>query len=59
MYELLGRQCVHLIRALHWIKAEGCEIPTFDGLSKFQEFLQKCEAWVPFTQHLKALDVAL
>ena len=34
MYELLGRQCAHLTRALCWIGAKVCEIPTFDRLSK-------------------------
>ena len=34
MYELLGRRCAQLTRALHWIGAKVCEIPTFDGLSK-------------------------
>ena len=59
MYELSGRRCAYLTRALRWIGVEICEIPTFDGLSEIQEFLQKYEVKVPLDQRLKALDVAL
>ena len=44
MHEILGRRCVHLTKSLHWIENEVCEVPTFDGLSGIQEFLQDYEA---------------
>lgn len=59
MYELSGRQCAHLTRAFCWIGAEVCKIPTYHGLSKVRELLQKYEAQVPLYQRLKVLDVAL
>ena len=59
MHEILGRQCVHLMKSLRWIGTEVCEVPTFDGLSNIQEFLQDHESLVPLSHSLKTLDVAL
>ena len=35
------------------------KVPTFDGLSNIQEFLQEYEAQIPCAQRLKTLDMAL
>jgi len=50
---------VHLTKSLRWIGTEVRKVPTFDGLSNIQEFLQEYEAQIPLTQQLKTLDVAL
>ena len=59
MHVILGRHCTHLMKSLHWIGMEVCEVPMFGGLSNIQEFLEDYEAQVPCTQRLKTLDMAL
>ena len=50
---------MRLTKSLHWIGTKVCEVPTFDGLSNIQEFLQEYEPHVPLSQRLKTLDVPL
>ena len=59
MHEISRRRCAHLTKSLRWIGTMVCEVPTFDGLSNIQEFLQEYEAHIPLTQQLKKLDMAL
>ena len=59
MHEVSGRRCARLTKSLHWIGTEVCKVPTFDGLSNIQEFLQEYEAQDPCSERLKTLDMAL
>ena len=47
------------MKLLRWIGTKVCEVPTFDGLSDIQGFLQEYEAQVPHLKQLKTLDVTL
>jgi hypothetical protein len=59
MYEVFTRRCARLTREFRWIYTIVSNLPTFDGLNHFEDFLVELEEIVPIQKRLLALDEAL
>ena len=48
-----------MTKSLRWIGAENKHIPTFDGLSDVNDFLQQFEQEIPQEQRMEVFDLAV
>jgi hypothetical protein len=51
--------CSYYPCTLHWIGAEVCDPPKYDGLTDVDIFVREFELQIPYQQRLLALDIAL
>jgi len=39
MHEVSTRRCAYMMKSLHWIRSEVCNVPSFDGTNNLEEFI--------------------
>src|SRR5271156_938534 len=58
LYEVSARRCAFMTKSLRWIGTEDKNIPSFDGLSDINDFLQQFELEIPYEQRIEAMSLA-
>ena len=46
-------------KSLRWIGVETAEIPSYNGLTDIQDFLEQFEQQIPYEQRIAAMDLAV
>ena len=59
LHEVTTLNCKMMVRSLHCMTTEARDLPTYDGLTSVEEFLNKFESEVPEQQWFDALKWAL
>ena len=59
LHEVSTRRCAFMTKSLRWIGAENGYIPTFDGLTDVNDFLQQFEQEIPQEQRMEIFDLAV
>jgi hypothetical protein len=59
LHEVSQGRCPTITKELRWIASEVSTVPTFDGLSDIQLFLNQYEEKIPPEKRLEVLDIAL
>lgn len=59
LHEVIMLNCNMMIRSLHCVTIEERELPTYDGVTVVDEFLDKFESVIPEQKRFNALKWAL
>ena len=58
LYELHGHRCARITKSLRWLGSQTRVLPTFDGLTDPEDFIEQFSEQVPDSQKMETLDSA-